>query len=345
MKAKSQRQSWWVRRYERDPRKFGDDARWLFFGFVAALSAVYWHIAADRPVRMDMLSSTVMWALYLPARTYIRRRYRTPWVLVWADALSMVANMYWWRWLPVAAPLLSVVILWEAVWSLPVIQAFAISLTLGLGYMVTALWPPHQPNVWASGLFVAPFYALFTVLLYLLRRQLGIYETLAGTDYLTGLPNRRQLMESYRKWPQDMERSWAVIFDMDNFKQVNDRFGHIVGDMVLRDFGRLLRQLFRHDELTARFGGEEFIVLLPASISASALQERLARVKYHLEDLSMHYPTPVTVSAGIAQALSGGEPLMSLIARADKALYQAKAQGKNQAVWTDSPDLSQPSLR
>ncbi|PSR37962.1 MAG: hypothetical protein C7B44_01035 [Sulfobacillus thermosulfidooxidans] len=333
MKETKAQQSWWIRRYERDPRKFGDDARWLFLGLVIAMTAVYW---PHHAMRANMLSSAVLWAVYLPIRTYIRIHYRTPSSLVWTDALSMVVNMYWWKWLPVSAPLLSVAVVWEAAWSLPVAQAFWVSILLGVGYAGAVLWPPALPHAWDSIVFVAPFYTLFAVLLYLLRRQLGYFETLAGTDYLTGLPNRRQLLESYQKSPQAGLRSWVVIFDMDNFKQINDRFGHIVGDMVLRDFGRILRQLFRTGELTARYGGEEFLVVLPLSVSSAALKERLARINYHLQDLSLHYPTPVTVSAGVAQSWHDGEPLMALIARADEALYQAKARGKNQAVWSAS---------
>ncbi|PSR25266.1 MAG: hypothetical protein C7B47_12630 [Sulfobacillus thermosulfidooxidans] len=334
-------QSHLLRRYEHDPRIFADDARWLYLVLTFIVTIFYWNRQVFIPFRLDALWSLGVWLLYLPIRTVIRSTCRTPKWLVYVDALIMIINMYWWKWLPVSVPLLSVIITWEAVWSLPFMQALVVSGGLGLGYIITTFIAPIIPQEGPSSLFIAPFYPLVTILSYFLRRQMGLYESLAGTDYLTGLFNRRQLLQTYRQ--HGSSRWWVVLLDLDNFKQINDRFGHLMGDMVLRDLGRLIRQLFRAGEITARYGGEEFLILLPAELDRSVIAERLLRLNERLKDLSLRYPTPITLSGGIALSREDNEPLSDIIARADQALYQAKSQGKDQTVWAKDIVASPPA--
>ncbi|MDP1876314.1 MAG: diguanylate cyclase [Actinomycetota bacterium] len=143
----------------------------------------------------------------------------------------------------------------------------------------------------------------------------------ASTDVLTGLPNRRMLERSLGR----LADSEAVIMlDLDHFKAVNDDFGHAVGDDVLRSFGAALLATVRGRDTVGRYGGEEFVVVLPASAHPDAF---LSRLRDHW--LAVR-PQPITFSAGIA--LSSGDPA-EVMARADAALYEAKEAGRDRWVW------------
>ena len=146
------------------------------------------------------------------------------------------------------------------------------------------------------------------------------------TDPLTGLSNRRGLEETLNRLFALNNRyhtAFSVaMLDLDHFKLVNDRLGHLHGDQVLRNFGALLADTARETDLTARYGGEEFIVVMPQTelLGACVFGERL-RQKVE-RDLG------VTVSVGVTQAQEG-DSLHSLLSRADAALYSAKANGRN----------------
>jgi diguanylate cyclase len=150
--------------------------------------------------------------------------------------------------------------------------------------------------------------------------------TEARTDALTGLSNRRALDDSLETMFSMMVRyhsSFTVaIFDIDYFKQVNDQEGHVRGDEVLIEVAKLLDYHVRETDILARYGGEEFVVVMPetdlfgASVFANRVRKAIA------DKLT------VTVSGGIAQALDGDNP-RTLVARADAALYSAKAAGRN----------------
>jgi diguanylate cyclase (GGDEF)-like protein len=160
---------------------------------------------------------------------------------------------------------------------------------------------------------------------------------LASTDPLTGLYNRRFFLESLQR---EMERSRrdgrplaAVMLDLDGFKAVNDRYGHTVGDAALMHIGRALHSAARAGDVTARFGGDEFVALLP-NCDAASLEGVMERIRRHIAELAppragdgeaLH----VTVSAGGA-LLRGDDTVDSLMQRADLALFEAKNNGRNQ---------------
>lgn len=142
----------------------------------------------------------------------------------------------------------------------------------------------------------------------------------ARTDELTGLTNRRGLDERLAAVrPGDC----LAIVDLDHFKRVNDAHGHVAGDAVLRRFGQLLGEHVRRRDVAARFGGEEFVLVLPRTEPVQALNLlRSLRTEWAEED------TGVTFSAGIAKATQGVAP-GSVLASADVALYQAKNAGRD----------------
>jgi diguanylate cyclase (GGDEF)-like protein len=143
----------------------------------------------------------------------------------------------------------------------------------------------------------------------------------ASTDLLTGLPNRRMLERALGRLSAD---DTVIMLDLDHFKQVNDTFGHAAGDAVLRVFGRVLGGTVRGRDVVGRFGGEEFLVVLPSVEGADAFLSRL-----RAEWLAKR-PFPVTFSAGIAASAGDPDETVSL---ADQALYQAKKAGRDQWIW------------
>jgi diguanylate cyclase (GGDEF)-like protein len=155
----------------------------------------------------------------------------------------------------------------------------------------------------------------------------------ARVDTVTGIGNRRALDEAILSLTGT--RLAAVLLDVDHFKAFNDRNGHLAGDEALARVGAILRQAVRREDMVFRYGGEEFLILVPGGDreSAAALAER---VRLTIQDDSTGNPWGLTVSAGVAVAdrFSAGNPL-GLLRRADAALYQAKRGGRNRVVIDD----------
>ncbi|HXV85187.1 MAG TPA: diguanylate cyclase [Gemmatimonadales bacterium] len=170
-----------------------------------------------------------------------------------------------------------------------------------------------------------------------LHRERAAAQALALSDPLTGLPNRRhaELILDQQFASAVRGRPFAVVlFDVDRFKQVNDRFGHDTGDVVLRGFGDILHRTTRRMDLSARFGGEEFIaVLVDTQLEhAVAFAERVRKA---LPQAS--FPCgPVTVSAGVAAYQDGMGSWEVLVAAADRALYAAKNGGRDRVEAAES---------
>jgi diguanylate cyclase (GGDEF)-like protein len=161
-------------------------------------------------------------------------------------------------------------------------------------------------------------------------------ETRASTDALTGLPNRRYFDEylgllARRRRAED--RVGVLMIDIDRFKRLNDTFGHGVGDHVLRAVAQAIAGAVRDDDVPARFGGEEFAVLLKNPTPGVAIEvgERVRRSVAQLDLRRMGVPG-VSVSVGVAVADESDEPLDAIIDRADQALYRAKRAGRDRVV-------------
>lgn len=169
-----------------------------------------------------------------------------------------------------------------------------------------------------------------------LKAVLAQADEVSHTDALTFLPNRKKIVSSLQHEVMFADRYGTPLaismLDLDHFKKINDTYGHMTGDDVLRKLAMEFREHIRHPDSIGRYGGEEFLVILPHStIQAAAEQaERLCR---HLK--SLHIPSGeneinVTISIGIAQYKIHEEDWQQFLSRADNALYQAKNNGRNQ---------------
>lgn len=162
-------------------------------------------------------------------------------------------------------------------------------------------------------------------------RQASALHQLATRDPLTGLWNRRYFTDIAENILASARRRGTpitlIMMDLDHFKRVNDTFGHDIGDQVIKAAAYAMQSTFRQGDIMARWGGEEFILLLDDSEikDASAFAERL---RTHVSALTFDVDLRITCSQGVAQ-LHEGESLGSLIKRADDALYLAKKQGRN----------------
>lgn len=168
------------------------------------------------------------------------------------------------------------------------------------------------------------------------RERAATMASLATSDALTGLTNRRgaedrleQEVDRARRYDHPLSVAW---FDLDHFKQVNDCYGHDVGDRVLKTIADVARQTVRAHDTVARWGGEEFVVVLPEEELADAARtaERLRRA---IERIELRLPSVerVTASFGVAE-LAPTESASELIRRADQSVYAAKDLGRNQVV-------------
>jgi diguanylate cyclase (GGDEF)-like protein len=174
-----------------------------------------------------------------------------------------------------------------------------------------------------------------------LRVQADELERLSLEDPLTGLHNRRSLEQRAGDERARIERyggTYSVLVcDIDNFKETNDRFSHAVGDAVLERVGEILRKATRDVDVAARFGGEEFVVMLPATTAAEAavvadkIREAVAAHPWEAVQAGLS----VTISVGVAQARDR-ERFEAVFAMADKQLYRAKDAGKNRVAVANS---------
>lgn len=175
-----------------------------------------------------------------------------------------------------------------------------------------------------------------------LRLHLSQQQERAQTDTLTELPNReaynQRLRSTLQAWRdgasqerRDDDRSLCLaVADVDNFKQINDTYGHLAGDKVLKIISKELVSRLRDSDFAARYGGEEFVIIMPQTRPADAehtlnkVREAIANIPFHFKERQLK----ITVSFGVSEAIHSDGP-ESLFDRADSALYKAKAEGRN----------------
>lgn len=158
---------------------------------------------------------------------------------------------------------------------------------------------------------------------------------LSITDSLTGIFNRAKFNEELKKWTDYCSRYESdislVFFDIDNFKRVNDNYGHMTGDKVIQDIVLSIQNKIRSTDIFARWGGEEFVILLPNTGNDQAA-EMAERMRIAIEKITVSESENITCSFGIA-TLRENESSESFIKRGDKLLYEAKRRGKNIVVY------------
>ncbi|HED17008.1 MAG TPA: GGDEF domain-containing protein [Gammaproteobacteria bacterium] len=167
-----------------------------------------------------------------------------------------------------------------------------------------------------------------------LRQRVIDERERARRDRLTGLYNRHaydeRMAQEYARWQRYHEPLSMLVLDIDYFKKINDQFGHIAGDKVLRSIAQKLTGSVRETDMLARYGGEEFVLIMPATplqeavVTAEKCRAAIAGMAFHFRDENV----PITVSAGVTTFDSKDDPLIAF-ERADKALYQAKQAGRN----------------
>ena len=236
---------------------------------------------------------------------------------------------------------------WPAI-VVPVLHGLVLMLPILLG----GLLRPHD-DAFAGSIWVTVFsielvlYAVATVFVIFMlvsERVVTAHKTAASTDPLTGMFNRRGFAEATSRVIEREANAGrpvtVLIFDLDHFKSINDRFGHSAGDEILKLFATVVLSTLRITDLSGRVGGEEFAALLPCPleegvIAAERVREAFADSGIVVED----GPVDTTVSIGVAGGPAGTE-LEVLLAAADSALYQAKRNGRNRVETAEELPLS-----
>jgi diguanylate cyclase (GGDEF)-like protein len=178
-------------------------------------------------------------------------------------------------------------------------------------------------------------------------RNLAIAESRAATDALTGLPNNRAVRDTLKRLSaqalRDGQPLAVALMDLDHYKQINDVFGHSAGDDVLAAVGAVLGARLRGTDFAGRYGGEEFIIMLPDADRAAAVAVAES-LRHEVERLNVAGVTrSVTASFGVAVLPDDGPDGEQLVRQADRALYAAKAAGRNRVHVAERSEASTPS--
>ena len=161
-------------------------------------------------------------------------------------------------------------------------------------------------------------------------------------DHLTGLYNRRYLEETLERELLRAARKHLslgiIMFDVDNFKRINDALGHAAGDAILRELGSMLREHVRGEDMPSRYGGDEFIIALPEA-SREVTRKRAELLRYSVHHLTTQFEgrphEAVTISLGVAVFPANGSTGAAILRAADDALYRAKREGRDRVVLAD----------
>ncbi len=157
-------------------------------------------------------------------------------------------------------------------------------------------------------------------------------EKIANTDQLTGIYNRRYVLSFLEKLIEYSKRYnepfSILIFDIDNFKKINDTYGHLKGDEVLKESAKIVNNALRKADIFGRWGGEEFLIILPKTDNPLKIAEKIRK---KIENTDFGIPQKITISIG-GTVFKGKGSLEEILQKADEALYEAKRKGKNQTV-------------
>jgi diguanylate cyclase (GGDEF)-like protein len=227
-----------------------------------------------------------------------------------------------------------------------VLHGFVLMLPILLGDFLRPNDEGFSTSIWVTAFAIElVLYAVGTVFIIFMlvsERSVSVHKTAASIDPLTGMFNRRGFTEATARM---IEREagagrpvTVMIFDIDHFKSINDRFGHAAGDEVLKLFAAVVTNTLRMSDLSGRIGGEEFAALLPCSMEEALIAAERVREAFANSGIAADgVPVETTVSIGVA-----GGPVLTeldvLLAAADTALYQAKRAGRNRVqAATEQP--------
>jgi diguanylate cyclase (GGDEF)-like protein len=190
---------------------------------------------------------------------------------------------------------------------------------------------------------------VFLIFMLVSERTVTAHKTAASMDPLTGMFNRRGFAEATSRVIEREAHSGrpvtVMIFDIDHFKSINDRFGHPAGDEILKLFSAVVVNTLRISDLSGRIGGEEFAALLPCPLEEAVVAAERVREAFEASGIVDETgPVDTTVSIGVAGGPAGTE-LEVLLAAADTALYQAKRSGRNRVEVAEELPLSLENWR
>ncbi|SDJ83877.1 GGDEF domain-containing protein [Sediminibacillus albus] len=171
----------------------------------------------------------------------------------------------------------------------------------------------------------------------LLNEQNKLLEKLTFTDELTQLFNRRYLFQKLEEYKQEERKIIVLILDIDNFKQINDRYGHETGDKALIRFANLLKEELADTRTVGRYGGDEFLVLID-EMDAAQCRELIDHLLEKVHKMQFNEKIKLSASGGMA-FFDGKTSIREVLANADQLLYQVKVSGKNNILFDEKPDL------
>ena len=200
------------------------------------------------------------------------------------------------------------------------------------------VYPAEAVNISSKLLFVCGYSLLAIGVTKWIRYNENRQDELsyqANTDELTGILNRRSFTKyienEYKNARVRSEPFSLIIIDIDFFKNINDNYGHIVGDEILKKLSQLMKSSFRNTDKVCRWGGEEFAILLPSTSMTNAInvaekiRQKVEKSSHQVKEKSINY----TISLGVSESLAVDESIDQIINRADTALYKAKDGGRN----------------
>jgi diguanylate cyclase (GGDEF)-like protein len=236
---------------------------------------------------------------------------------------------------------------WPAI-VVPVLHGFVLLLPILLGDLLQPRDEMLSGSIWVTVFSIElVLYAVgtvFVIFMLVAERTVTAHRTAASMDPLTGMFNRRGFAEATSRVIEREAHAGrpvtVLIFDIDHFKSINDRFGHPAGDEILKLFATVVVSTLRISDLSGRIGGEEFAALLPCSLEEGVIAAERVREAFADSGIAVEEgPVDTTVSIGVAGGPAGTE-LEVLLAAADTALYQAKRNGRNRVEAAEELPLS-----
>jgi diguanylate cyclase (GGDEF)-like protein len=236
---------------------------------------------------------------------------------------------------------------WPAI-AVPVLHGFVLMLPILLGDLLHPRGSGFSSSIWVTVFSIElVLYAVgtvFVIFMLVSERAVTAHKNAASMDPLTGMFNRRGFAEATSRMIEREANAGrpatVLIFDIDHFKSINDRFGHPAGDEILKLFSAIVVNTLRITDLSGRIGGEEFAALLPCSLEDGVIAAERVREAFERSGIvDESGPVDTTVSIGVAGGPAGTE-LEVLLAAADTALYQAKRGGRNRVEAAEELPLS-----